>query len=404
MLPNDLLDVTNNVIGEFVAAALLFILGYISRGLVSRIKEVRKNELLRARQQQVLPKNTAKWLIQYYLDRNRLDDLYAVKFDGKHRYIPFLTKPAWHDEPLNEDLIVNRSAVLPRSKARVNKRIIKKRKHLIGLDNNGRLWDDPILCVSSIATEGRPRLTVELANYFQYLSACGGVEEETYNAINWPGRLTPLRDNFVSDVDTLSSCGLKAHGMGMQVAFVYKDTDDYKILIQRRVFSVATYGGALAVVPTFGCLPVGGESESEISLLHNFLREFYEELYSSPEVERESSHIDPKWFYHVDPVSSLVALHDSGDFVFEILGVGFDALNGEVNIAALALINDIEFMRRQISMMKANWEINNIYPISINSPQLQDDILNYQFQPGSAFAITKALQRLNERYAVTSEV
>lgn len=401
MLFQSLIDLFRSVISDFVSGILWFTFGFLSQKIISKLRTVHKRSQTQLRRKQVLPSYSAEWLIKYYRDRNRLGDLLSIELaNEQRRYFPFLTKSSWHDKPISEDELIVEQAELLYSGAKINQRILNKKKNFISLvSKEGDIWNDPLLCVSSISSNQiSPRLTVEIAEYFQYLSACGALEEETYETIRKRRKRTPLRDKYACNIETLSKCGLKAHGLGMQVVFLYKDIGGFKILIQERSFSTAIYGGAMAVVPIFGCQPVSVGSKPEVSLLYNFLREFYEELYANPDVQRPSSHLDPTWFYEVEPISTLLSLYKSGGFVFEILGFGFDALNGEVNIAALAFIKDSNFMNKELRRMKSNWEIKNILIKDIDSTELRQDILNNRFQPGSVFAITKAIQRLNTCY------
>jgi hypothetical protein len=161
-------------------------------------------------------------------------------------------------------------------------------------DKSGEPWNDLIACSDGVAeTDTGPRIQLQVAEYFQYLSACGPLEDETFRAVRSARTKTPIRDRVLSSATEAARCGLGADAFGMQVAVVFDDGRRFRILIQRHSYSVSIYGGALAVVPVFGCQTTDLSVDSNISLFHNFLREIYQELYGGVEVEQKTAQVDP---------------------------------------------------------------------------------------------------------------
>ncbi|MBN2083191.1 hypothetical protein JW859_13415 [bacterium] len=264
------------------------------------------------------------------------------------------------------------------------------------LDWKGEVWNEEIMCVHRIRDGLTPRIELCIASYYQFLSACGALEEETYSVIDNPRRIARLRNQYASSLDELIRCGLGAHGFGMQVAFVYANQNEKNmILIQRRELAVSIYGGARAVVPMFGCQPHKDRSKVSMSLKHNFLREYYEELYGADEMIRTNQeYLSYSWFYNEEPVSELIRLIDTGEANITILGFGYDALNCECDIAVLVYIANKDFINNQIRTMKRNWEIEKIESVMLFSEELDNMLYNLEFQPGSAFAIAEARKHL----------
>ncbi|MBK3632084.1 hypothetical protein JHN52_03755 [Streptomyces sp. MBT97] len=345
------------------------------------------------------PSFTMKWLVEYYFRRDLMHELLLVETDQRRNFIPFLTKNSWKVDEADESGLLDQCVPHPLSDAPLKENVLHRRgKYLEGVSGGPEEWNDLLACAERIEeTPNGPRIKVHLAEYFQYLSSCGSLEDETYDAIRRPGRKTPIRDEALSSIAAASQNPLGAHGLGMQVALVYGDATEYKILVQRRSNSVALYGGALAVVPVFGCQTLDITAQTHLSFFHNFLRETYEELYGGTEVERRGPQVDPTWFYSKPPVARLLDYHASGILSFRILGFGIDALNGEVNVAALALITDSAVAAREIREMRVNWEVQQISAWHLFGEELDVGLTRGDFSPGSAYAIARAREYLAGR-------
>jgi len=68
--------------------------------------------------------------------------------------------------------------------------------------------------------------------------------------------------------------------MGCLASFVIKTETSYEILINTRSYSTVTYGGAEAVLPQFGLMPIDGEQkETQNLVFYNFIKEYCEEYF-----------------------------------------------------------------------------------------------------------------------------
>ncbi|WP_330275155.1 hypothetical protein OG205_05560 [Lentzea sp. NBC_00516] len=370
-----------------------FVAGILFHSAKTRFQSKRVSSIQQRQGQERLPVYARDWILRYYATNGRTLELFSIEAFGALHSVPFLTKPLWCSGEFNEDDLIVQTIPHAKSTVPVVKSILKERGHFMSGVDGDEVWNDLLVCVKGIDdTKGRPRISVHLAEYFQYLSACGALEDETYRAIRNARQGTPLRDRFLSSLEKAKTAGLGAHGLGMQVAVVYPQGNSFRVLIQERSRNVALYGGGLAAVPVFGCQTLDISAQSRVSLFHNFLREMYEELYGGELVQRPRGSVNSSWFYAEEPVARLIAAKGSGDLVFQITGFGFDALNGEVNIAAVAHLRSEEFALREVERMQANWEIQHVTPWDLLGVDLEKCLVNGTFSPGSAFALERARQ------------
>lgn len=390
---------------NLLAAMIAFVIGLLFRSLLSwgRKRWLQRNR--RRVQEQRHPRFTHGWLLRYYERRGKSGDLFWYEHNNTVIRVPFLMKPSWNLKGVPEEELLEQFLPQTRAPAPVRPKILKSRSRYLSLvDESGDPWNDLIACALGIyeSSEG-PRIRVSLGEYFQFLSACGPLEDETYTATrSWWAR-TPIRDRALADAASAANCLLGAHAIGMQVAVVFDDEARFKILIQRRSYSVSIYGGALAVVPVFGCQTTDLSDETPVSLFHNFLREVYEELYGGEEVERRSSRVDPKWFYREKPIERLLAAKDSGLLDFDLLGFGFDALNGEVDILGLATFKRSRFAETELADMATNWEINSIQAWDLYGQRLTDAMLAGEFSPGSVYTIARTREHFQTEWGYRLE-
>jgi hypothetical protein len=387
---------TSELVINLIASLIAFVSGLFAR---NAYHWRRKRALVRNRErirEQRRPLFSRDWLVEYYRRTGHLDDLYAVEHAGTVIRVPLLVRPSWHLDGITEDQLVEQSVPQRLATVPVDQKVLKQRSRYLSItDESGEPWNDLIACVAGIRETGDgPRIELRLAEYFQFLSACGPLEDETYRAIRSRRPKTPIRDRALGSAGDAALCRLGAHAFGMQVAVVFDDGGDFKILIQRRSYSVSIYGGALAVVPVFGCQSTDLSRDTEISLFHNFLREVYEELYGGVEVERRTARLDPKWFYREAPIQRLLKAESQGHLDFRLLGFGFDALNGELDLLALALFRDSRFSRIELSEMMTNWEIHDIQVWDLFGDKLTDAVLSGEFSPGSVYTIMRTREYL----------
>jgi hypothetical protein len=388
--------VTQDLIINLVASGLAFTLGVSVRSVRQRIANAKESAGSRRIREQRHPRFTHGWLLEYYLHRDRLDDLYLLVDGNRRRIVPFLTKPSWTNHGFDESTLIEQDSPHGRSDTAVDEEILRRRRaYLVVDDEDGEPWNDLLSVVSEVReTDDGPRIKLAMAEYFQFLAACGALEDETYAAVRNPRAATPIRDAVLASVEDAAEARRGAHGFGMQCAFVFHEEGRPRVLIQRRSHSVSIYGGALAVVPVFGCQSMDLSDRTPVSVFHNFLREAYEELYGGAEVEKRGNRVDPTWFYQEPPITRLIAAHEDGGLDFRILGFGFDALNGEVDICGLAYIRDPEFARRELPSLKANWEIQDISAWDLFGVDLTEALFAGEFSPGSVYTLGEARRHL----------
>jgi hypothetical protein len=387
---------TQDLIINIVATGLAFSLGVSVRSVRQRVLNAKESTGSRRIREQRHPTFTHGWLLEYYLRRDRLDDLYMLVDGNRRRIVPFLTKPSWTDHDFDESVLIEQEFPHRRSDTEVDEEILRRRRAYLAVDDeNGEPWNDLLSVVQEVEeTDDGPRIKLALAEYFQFLTACGALEDETYAAVRNPRAATPIRDAVLASVDDAAEARRGAHGFGMQCAFVFHEGSRLRVLIQRRSHSVSIYGGALAVVPVFGCQSMDLSDRTRVSVFHNFLREVYEELYGGEEVEKRGNRVDPTWFYQEPPIARIVTASENGELDFRILGFGFDALNGEVDICGLAYIKDPDFARRELPSLKANWEIQDISSWDLFGADLTEALFAGEFSPGSVYTLGETRRHL----------
>ncbi|WP_141581107.1 hypothetical protein [Actinomadura sp. WMMA1423] len=387
---------TQDLLINLVASGLAFTLGVSVRSVRQRIRNAKESAGSRRIKEQRHPRFTHGWLLEYYLRRDRLDDLYLLVDGNRRRIVPFLTKPSWTDHDFDESILLRQEPPHRRSDVEVDGEILRRRRAYLAVDDeDGEPWNDLLAVVQKVEeTEDGPRITLAMAEYFQFLTACGALEDETYEAVRNRRSSTPIRDTVLGSVNDAAQARRGAHGFGMQCAFVFSEEGRLRVLIQRRSHSVSIYGGALAVVPVFGCQSMDLSDRTPVSIFHNFLREVYEELYGGEEVEKRGNRVDPTWFYQELPIAGLIAAREAGRMEFRVLGFGFDGLNGEVDVCGLAYIKDPGFARRELPTLKANWEIQDISCWDLFGEDLTDAMFAGEFSPGSVYTISEARRHL----------
>jgi hypothetical protein len=389
---------TRDLLINLLSSAIAFVLGFFARTGYRNVKRTAQERKASKSDMRRLPSYTRSWIISYYLKRDRLQDLFLIETGGQKRFIPFLVKPAWLAEQPEKQLILQEIPQL-RSDVAINRKVLNRRKSYLVRNQDGAPWNDLHACAANVKdTDSGPQIKVVLAEYFQYMSVCGALEDETYLASRsrTRGRSTPIRDRALASAEDAMQCKLNAHAMGMTVALVYKDGNELRVLIQERSRSVSTYGGALGVVPMFGCQTTDLSERTEVSLVHNFLREVYEELYGGTSVEYDDQHVDPQWFFEHPSIAYMANALDRGELKLNLLGFGFDALNGQLIIAGMVLFDDPGFIKRELPMMTGNWEVRRIQAWDLFGPRLTAALLDGEFTPACAFTLARTREHFEQ--------
>jgi hypothetical protein len=322
--------------------------------------------------------------------------LYAVRGAGQSKPLAFLSLPQWCYPALDGSLDIAHGTPLQKSQAPVDDATLAELGKHISLNRpDGSPWNSPLITLERV--EADPvKLRVGWSEYYQYLSTCGRLEFETRRAILRGGR-TPFRDQKFAAPDMLIAAALEAQAVGICACVVYQDKAAvYQVLLQRRQENVATYPGTYAVVPMFGCQPLQHDPPHGVSIKHDLLREFGEELFSVPELIYPTTHLRYDWFYGLPQIKDLLALERERKLKLIPLGFGFDGLNGELDIALLCLFESEEFFESYGTAMRGNWEIRNIGTADIFSPEVDQIISGDRCHPGSAFTIDLARNYLKE--------
>jgi hypothetical protein len=381
------------IIGTVLGLLLPLIAKNIQTSYLSRQLELRKRAFS--------PENIYNWLIKYYDLHHSLNDLYNCKIGRFERRIPFITDLRWQ---FNHTISDKSNDILDYSESEksnfyINEKLLEQRKRF-----GQTIFNEPILYIDYIEDlNDTIKLHVKKCSYFETATSLIELEEETYKAYKKNNfKNLKLRDNCFSNLAITKQIFHRPINMGCLASFVIKTETSYEILINTRSYSTMTYGGAEAVLPQFGLIPIDGEQKKAQNLIfYNFIKEYCEELFSFDELILKSNvkSTNPTWFYKLDQASELISLWEKGDFNLEYLGFGFDALNGSALITVMALINDVNTGENLKSQIRANWEVesdskDSIQFVDIKDKKLEEWLRLNKYQYGSAFVISRTLQKL----------
>lgn len=354
-------------------------------------------------------KNVYEWLMGYYERRGSTRDLFDCKIGRFEVKIPFLTKREWQYirkiQPEGNEVL--QFAESSDRGFEIDWRLINRRIRL-----GQKLFNEPTLYLDRLEEhDSSIVLNVKSCEYFQMATLLARLEEETFRAVrknDYAHGNVPLRDACLRNLARAQELVKKPFSIGCVVALAARTDDSYEIVIQTRAHSTITYGGTKSGIPAFGLCPIVGTKNDINILLYNFIKEYCEELFSYDELIEVMSQkrADPLWFYNLREAEDLLLLIKSNGFALEFLGFGFDALNGTSTIALLAVIEDArastEFKRR----LCANWEvakqtpspsfISSIEFVDYRSPQLESWLRESRYHFGSAYTISRAIERLDQ--------
>lgn len=174
-------DLPNGVVQNVIAALLIIVAGFVVRRTYSLIATRRERRRALLRESWGAPPYSASFLRRYYRSQGELASLHRVLTASGWVTIPILRDLSWLGDPvlLEEELVVQER--YRRSEVGVNRKILQARRRIVGIDSpQGQLWNDDLLYVRRLSlSPSGPRLSLGVATYFQYLSACGSLEDET---------------------------------------------------------------------------------------------------------------------------------------------------------------------------------------------------------------------------------
>lgn len=378
---------------EFIIWIIGLLLGWYGKNWITNVIGRSRSRYASSRLLKLRSEELRNWLIDYYTEQGFKKNLFTASINGEKKQIPFITKDEWYGKYFVTKKILSVDNKHDSCKVKIDKKFIAKRKFL-----GQKLWDDPFLCLKQIS-ETKFSTTIETikCSYYQYVSKCGLLEEETVKLIGSKRKKSPLRDKYARTLNDLINGCLKANGIGVQSLIAFKSTNGYEFMLQKRSKDLCIAPGYTAVVPCFGCIPLRDMNEENDILMFNFLKEFYEELYDQEELIRNTKRLCQDWFFEQEPIRTLLQLKEKGEFSVHVIGFGFDALTAEVNISLLALIENIDFMEQELKRMKYNWEIKGIEIINQKSTRLADWLKSGELLPSCSFAISNALPIVNSK-------
>ncbi|HYE11833.1 MAG TPA: hypothetical protein VEF53_16830 [Patescibacteria group bacterium] len=306
-----------------------------------------------------------EWIVNYYDKEPNKNILYCLENGTK---IPYITKKNWYGKNFNNTLTIlltDNETTYP-----INNKYIKERQLL-----NQNIWDGNVFCLDNIKEkENKINVYVGKCTYFQFVTAADHLAAETIKCIKRNNNMNAtFRNKYFGNMHQLSNNCLKTQILGVTVAMLFRFEDSHYVLIQKRSSSVGVAKNTYAVVPSFVCNQPNNYPKKDINkiIFHFFLAELLEELFDYKSIIENKEYIIYDWFYNEYPVKELLNLQKKGSFKFKTLGMGFDAFTGELNIAAISVIEDIVFSKSITKNMKKNWEINDCQLIDINSEEFE---------------------------------
>ena len=240
------------------------------------------------------------------------------------------------------------------------------------------------------------RIDVCRGSYFQYVSMVDRLTREAVACARSRRKRPVLRDTVARSVWDLQCGRPQAQLVGVAVAFILASDSGWRVLIQQRSFETGVAGNLHAVVPAFVIEPVDTNGTVTPSPFHDFLREVSEELYASRH-QANTGTLRGDWYLENEDVLRLRTLHAAGKLQFEIVGFGFDALTTEMNIAAVAVLDDPDTARSELRKMQVNWEIAGIRTMALDSPDVEALINSPAMYHTSAFALWCAREWLRSK-------
>jgi hypothetical protein len=336
-----------------------------------------------------MDKRLHDWIVSYYEGHGQGEFLVRTA-DGSH--IPYLSRPEWRvplldPKGLNFDLRPEVSAVP------IDDRIVR------GFQRAGlKIWDGEVYCLGSAIEQqhGSWKIPLMRGTYFQYLSRGHGLRREACDCIESKRKKPTRRDETAATMSQVESGLPGAQLVGFTVAVLMETREGPRVLLQNRSKETGVAGGSRAVVPAYVCEPQDTIQGAADFPRGDFFREFMEELYSAEFGKREAT-LRPDWFYDTRPIPELLQLERAGDFTFEVTGFGFDAITAELNVAAVAYINDPAFAEHEFRRMRLSWESDSIEIQPGDVQSLGEIISSERLYGTSAFTLRCLQQWMQER-------
>lgn len=217
-------------------------------------------------------------------------------------------------------------------------------------------YDRPSFTMRRLEVGSSIHMECELGSYLRMLDTC---EEFAWELFEQAHHLTgPSTAELIAFDKRLVSRGRlhkavpnpartgdhRSVGVAISAPIAYRTKNGISFLVRRRgTRSVAVDAGLFHVFPSFMFQPATVHLDEEHSVIHNFWREYLEELFNRPEPEGE---LDWRYFYgdnRLEPLSSLI--RDGHAHVY-FTGVAVNLLNLRPEICLLIWIDSLSWFER----------------------------------------------------------
>jgi hypothetical protein len=206
-----------------------------------------------------------------------------------------------------------------------------------------------------------PSLAIEcgLTGYFSVLKTSDALEWELLAAMSHVSdQQLPSKDAVRSRLklrrrlhknvnDPLRNGDGRAAGIGVSCLLVFDTDRGAQFLLQTRgKLSQALRRGMMHTVPAGMMQAPFEDVDTECSILHCFLWEYYEELFGAKDPRPNKERMHAKWFYSKPEVQEILQFLQSGMAKMYFTGVAIDLLNLRPEVLLLLHIKDTSWFRR----------------------------------------------------------
>ena len=219
----------------------------------------------------------------------------------------------------------------------------------------------PTFCYDRFAQDGQMKIDCSMGNYFDNLKSCFVLEWELTTQLGmWETpsegydrfvRQLILRNrvtNLASDRDPVLDPVGRRPAIGVQTMTLFNQGDHYAVLFgERSSKGVIAEEDYLALIPQGVFQPTANDPDHEFSVIHNVLREYYEELFAKgKEVEGPPSAMSYDYFYKKSDVKYLRGLIEAGSARIYLTGVAMNMLNLRLDICTMLVIDTDEWYEK----------------------------------------------------------
>lgn len=396
------------IIIELLKILVTVIVTLLIERFLSYLKSFLRKHWISRQQKLYNSQKVLDYVNEYYNQNGHYDELYHSEIAGYERTIPFLSHKGWHglsvDIYRTPDIIQTIDGdALP---YKINRHIIRKRKTM-----GQRLTNEKVLYFSE--AKDPLHFVAKECDFFQKISLVGKMEEETFHAVFPAIRETLLRNKLIPDFFTAIKRKPYPVSFGCDVALIICIDGKERVALQKRSLETSSYGGYMAVLPSFGLCPLPDGANPEMvykstlynnPFFYNIIKEYCEEIFNKKELEHTpGGHANPYWFYEkMKEARELINALDEGRASCTYLGFGFDTINGMANLAAMLYIPDETLSMKIYKNSISNWESrsavqqNGIQFVETDFTILQDYLKNNEYQCESAFTLSLALAELEK--------